>query len=437
MLIDAIQDRAWALLPSKLDEINTFLLARLNDEGVRDLAAAIEKGKSGARADDLPYQNIDGVAIIDVFGTLSKRMNMMSALSGGTSTEILQRNIGRALNDPQVQAIILDIESPGGSVDGTTALADFIFNSRGKKPIIAFANGLMASAAYWIGSAADMVIATETAVVGSIGVVMTHYDRSAQDAADGVKRTEIYAGQYKRIATDAKPLSQDGAAYLQGMVDDLYSVFVNAVARNRGVTIDQALAMADGRTFIGEKARAIGLVDMIGNKSLAFAKAIERSNLPMDIKVLQEKHPELFAQVKDLGKQDAMQVMAAAEAKAKETGINEERARVVEILSAKADAEATTAAIKDGIPAQTAYKSFFEAERKMRGEALKKLVADAPDSAGQEPPTADAGDNFEAKVAKLVASGKSRSDAISAAIAEHPALYEQHIARINGGKKGA
>ena len=166
---------------------------------------------------------------------------MLDDFSGGTSAEILRLKIQSALDNPKVSSIFLDIDSPGGTVEGTKELSDFIFENRGKKPITAFTDGMIASAAYWIGSAADKIVATDTAIIGSIGVAMTHYDVSGKDAQKGVVRTQISAGKYKRIASDEKPLSDEGREYLQSMVDTYYSMFVEGVARNRGVSVENAL----------------------------------------------------------------------------------------------------------------------------------------------------------------------------------------------------
>jgi signal peptide peptidase SppA len=122
---------------------------------------------------------------------------------------------------------------------------------------------MMASAAYWIGSAADQVyIGADTAAVGSIGVVASHTDYSRREEMLGIKTTEIYAGKYKRIASEHQPLSADGREYMQETVDYLYSVFVGEVAKQRGSdpeTVHQN--MADGRIFTGQQAVSAGLVD--------------------------------------------------------------------------------------------------------------------------------------------------------------------------------
>jgi signal peptide peptidase SppA len=131
--------------------------------------------------------------------------------------------------------------------------------------VATFVEGMMASAAAWIGTAADVVVMdSATAQAGSIGVVATHTDVSKQQEALGVKTTEIVAGKYKRAASQYGALTETGQQVIQDQVDYLYSLFVADVAENRGVSTDQVLSnMADGRMFIGQQAIDAGLVDRI------------------------------------------------------------------------------------------------------------------------------------------------------------------------------
>jgi len=209
------------------------------------------------------YTVQDSVAILPLEGVLAKRMNLFMDISGGTSTQLAQRDFQAALSDSAVTAIILLLDSPGGEVDGTQALADAIYSARGTKQIIALADGMAASAAYWIGSAADKFYVTgDTTVVGSIGVIATHVDYSKAEAQRGVTITEITAGKYKAIASEHAPLSKEGRNSIQDQVDHIYGVFVDAVARNRGVSTDVVLKnAADGRVFLGKQAIRAGLVD--------------------------------------------------------------------------------------------------------------------------------------------------------------------------------
>lgn len=315
---DLFQDRVWALDPRKLDEINYFVLRRIAGETID--VDVFDTGKSGNRAEDT-YQVKDGVAIIPMFGVLSKKINVIQQMSGGTSTQLIKRDIAKALEDDAVNSILLDVDSPGGTVDGVKELADYIFEVRenGGKPIVAYSSNMMASAAYWISSAADQIVVSDTSEIGSIGVAMVHYDLSKRDEMTGVARTNITAGKYKRLTADNQPLSDDGKAYLQDAVDTYYQIFIESVARNREVSIDETKKMADGRIFIGTKAVEIGLADRIGTMETAMllAKEIyeietaviavsyktieEKGDEKVTIEELREKHPELFKQVFDEG----------------------------------------------------------------------------------------------------------------------------------------
>ena len=192
-------------------------------------------------------------------------MNLLMQISGGASTQLIERDFKAALNDPSVQKIILNIDSPGGTVDGTFELANYIYENRGKKPIIAYTDGMMCSAAYAIGSAADKVfISGDTTTVGSIGVVAAHEDISKMEEKLGVKTTEIYAGKYKRIASQYQPLSAEGFASIKERVDYLYAVFVNEIAKFRGVSAEeviQKMSTDAAPLFMGKQAIEAGLVD--------------------------------------------------------------------------------------------------------------------------------------------------------------------------------
>lgn len=265
MKLHDIATAPWAITPEMFGEVQAIYSRHLRGEKIdlNALEAKIGAPLPGATRGYDVDQN--GVAVIPIDGVLSKRMNLLSQISGGTSMALLASDIQQALDDPLVSTIILNIDSPGGTVDGTQQLANMIFEARGTKPIIALADGTMASAAYWIGSAADEVYAaSQTTTVGSIGVVATHKDVSGAEASAGVKTTEIAAGKYKRIASQYEPLTQEGRQTIQDAVDYTYSIFVNDVARNRGTTADTVLEnMADGRMFQGQQAVDAGLVDGI------------------------------------------------------------------------------------------------------------------------------------------------------------------------------
>lgn len=287
-LINLVQNTNWAIIPEKLDAINQVLHRHMIGDKIdlapfEDKLQAANLRSAGDRAGlDLYYGRVEqGVAILSLEGILAKRMNLMMLFSGGTSMELAANDFRQALASDEVKAILLEIDSPGGTVDGTEALADLIYGARGIKPIVAFVNGLAASAAYWIASSADKILIEETGEAGSIGVVQIHYDYSRADEKAGVRRSLIYAGKYKTIGNNLEPLTREARDVLQEGVDYMYSIFVNTVARNRNVAVQQVLDdMADGRLFIGRQAVEAGLVDDLGNLESAFETALALAPTP-------------------------------------------------------------------------------------------------------------------------------------------------------------
>lgn len=252
----------WAIEPAKLLEIQAIYATHLRGDKI-DLAAVEQRLGRPLDNQVKRYDIIDGVAVLPIEGVMAKRANLFSQISGGVSTQLVQRDLQDAVNDPAVHSIILSIDSPGGTVDGTESLAAAVRAARKKKPVVALASGTMASAAYWAGSAAEKLYITDgTTQVGSIGVVATHMDVSKAEEQRGVKTTEVFAGKFKRINSQYGPLTDAGRATMQEQVDYTYSLFVQAVASQRGVSVEKVLSdMADGRVFMGQQAIDAGLVD--------------------------------------------------------------------------------------------------------------------------------------------------------------------------------
>lgn len=207
------------------------------------------------------------VAIIPIQGVIAQKMDMMTAISGGTSTEAIGREIDAAVADRAISAIVFDVDSPGGSVYGVTELADKIYNARQSKKLYAVSNSVTASAAYWLASQAHKIYVTPGGEIGSIGVIASHTETSEADARDGIKTTIIKAGKFKGEGNPYEPLSDDSRAAIQKRVDEYYAMFTKAVARGRDTT---ATAVRDGygqgRMVGASEAVTVGLAD--GVKSL-------------------------------------------------------------------------------------------------------------------------------------------------------------------------
>lgn len=440
-VIAALRDEIWALTPAKLGELMEFVDALAMGANVPVDAAAPGGPDAGS------YAVIeDGVAVIGIEGVMTRRANMVNRASGGTSSQMIAQAIVRAAADQDVRGIILDVDSPGGSVTAPQEIGQAIAEARASVPVVAWSGGAMCSAAYWVASQCDAIVAQDTAQVGSIGVVVEHRDRSGADAKDGVARTFITAGKYKRMAHDAAPLDEEGAAYLQGKVDTYYTKFVDAVAVGRGVdaaTVQER--MADGRIFIGAEALDAGLVDAIGpfNVALEIARDKRRQNMTVDkgakastqlsgvtLEALTQERPDLLAEARSgmIAQADADKLTTDA--------VAAERARIVEILEAQGDQAVTMAAIQDGTPAAQVYKGLFEASKQKTVLALSDMHAILGDHAGaagasvkDRDPKAE---TFESKVAAYMAEGKTKGQATEAAATNFPELHSQWLSARKG-----
>jgi signal peptide peptidase SppA len=264
----------WGILPEALQAVASTYRSYIEDPHATGFDAAQQPGgetKSGA-----PYENAEGVAILTLGGILAPHPDLITFLFDGTSLDSVTQGFRRAQADPKVTAILLYIDSPGGLVQGVQELAKEIMASRGKKPIIAFTDGLMASAAYWIAAAADRVfISGNTTLVGSIGIVASHVDFSGAERLAGRKVTPIVAGRYKGIAHEHAPLTDQGARYMQDQVNYLYKVFIRDLTAFRSALEPWAAdesetnraPWADGKLFVGSQAIDARLVDGVRNIS--------------------------------------------------------------------------------------------------------------------------------------------------------------------------
>lgn len=255
--------RPWAVKEDILRVMSEIITRHIQGEKLsQDEIAARTSGK---RVDTPDYEVRGDVAIVPVTGVIAKHSSMVNGVSQpqGTSIGQIKSNFQAAMNDDKVSTIALLVDSPGGSVDGVSEMADEIFAARGKKKIYAFADGQMDSAAYWIGSAAEKIYASRSSEVGSIGVYAIMSDYSVALHNEGVRTTVLKAGKFKAAGNPYKPATEDEIKVLQSEIDEYYGLFTSAVGRNRAMSAEQVMEVADGRVHIGQKAEAAGLVDGI------------------------------------------------------------------------------------------------------------------------------------------------------------------------------
>ena len=269
-ILAAVQNTVWAILPEKMDAICGFLQAK--SAGMSIDAATIEKVAATNRTDRAPVAS-GSVGVIPIYGTISQRMDLLGEFSGGTSTERISKQFDAMMNDSSVSAIVLDIDSPGGNVYGTPELANKIFSARGTKPIIAQANSMMASAAFWIGAATDEIVVTPSGDIGSHGVLAVHFDQSKMNEAVGVEPTYIHYGKYKTEFSSDHPLTDDARNELQRRVDEVGEMFTKALAKYRGVSTTAVRNnFGQGRMFGPKEAIERGMA----NREATLEETIER-----------------------------------------------------------------------------------------------------------------------------------------------------------------
>lgn len=264
-IISAVRAMPWAIDPTSAAwaAILDVLSLRAAGEVLTDaeIAARIDAAKNGPRRG---RDRAGAVAVIPVYGVISPRATLLSSMSGGTTAEALSADFAAAIADPDVDSIVFDIDSPGGGVEGIHELAEQIRAARGTKPIVAQANHLAASAAYWIAAAADEIVVTPSGQVGSIGVISAHEDLSAQMEQKGVKVKLITAGKYKAEGSPLGPLDDEALAERQGKVDAFYRTFTSDVAKSRGVGVAAVRdGYGQGRTLLAQSALDAGMVDRV------------------------------------------------------------------------------------------------------------------------------------------------------------------------------
>ncbi len=332
----------------------------IQDADLRRLAAAAQRFHSDPKAfgfffDDDPEEaesNVtsDGTAVLPVVGPLFRRSDRFSKRFGEATYDLLLEDVNTALSNPEVERIVLDIDSPGGDALGLSELANRIYEGRQEKEIVAVIRALGASAAYWIASSADRIFIAPEGIAGSIGSVMRILDFSRMMEMDGVEEIEIVSAQSPKKRPD--PKTDSGRLQLQQEVNAVAQVFVNAVAKNRGVSVDHVLAeFGQGGVFVGEAAVVAGLADgvatldevLAGTENQQTSRGLRGDQEePMNrvrtdeinASWLAEHLPEVAESLRAEGRSEGADALEAARTEAREAGTTAERERVEGIRAA-------------------------------------------------------------------------------------------------------
>lgn len=292
LLAARVFGRPLLIASSKLDAILAVLGPRLGLDCPMPTGPVVDPKERQAAA-------VEGqVGVLQVVGTLAHRVDALDAMSGMSSYETIAEELERLASNPAVSGILLEVDSFGGEAAGCFDLADRIRAAREKKPVYGVASQYAMSAGYALLSQCDRVFVPQTGEVGSIGVVTTHVDRTAEAAQKGVRVTHVYAGKRKVDHSPFVGLSEDAKARLGEEVGQLYDQFLGVVEAGRGTDrLDADGARAtEALTFIGQKAVDAGLADEVGDKAAAMTALQAEVGRRKHVKELEAKVVALTAE---------------------------------------------------------------------------------------------------------------------------------------------
>lgn len=395
--------RAWLITAEALDTI----MAVADRQGdVEALEARLGRPLDNTRSVTVR----DGVAVIPVAGPVFRYANLFTDISGATSTEVLATDIQAALDDPAVSSLVLNLDSPGGEATGINELGDLIYHARGRKPIKAYVGGDGASAAYWIASAADEVIADDTAQLGSVGVVLS---LRKQEDKPGAKTYEIVSSNAPNKRPDIE--TEAGRAQLQTRVDELADVFLDKVARNRGIPRDQVNErFRQGGMATGALAVEAGMADRLGslesliaelagsapprNQSRRTTMTVVKTTAELQAAIEAGTDPKTITLAEPQAVDTDKLKSEASEAAAK---AERERCQGIHALAMPGFEKEIAKAIEDGASVEATGLALFQAA-KDRGISLEAIQADATRAATAPPPKDDKeGDERQAAVGAI------------------------------------
>lgn len=317
-LLSAFYGSAWAITEPWYRTIEGVLLERARGTQLsrEELRARIDSAETPVRDSDIPK----GFAVVPVHGPIIPRASLIDEVSSVTSHEAVAKQVRAAADNDDVRHIVLNIASPGGAVEGVSSSVEAVRYAASKKPVTAVSEGLMCSAAYWIASQATRVLASPSAQVGSIGVLVSHTDISRLEEDLGIKTTVFRSGSRKALGYPGEPLDDATREDLQRQIDELFDAFARDVAQGRKRSVAEVRdEYGDGAVYGGLPAYRLRLTDGLGTlasvlsepptrrrfRAQASLKSEARGDKTMDeeltLETLQAEYPEVFAKAKALG----------------------------------------------------------------------------------------------------------------------------------------
>lgn len=393
-----VLNRPLLLHPDKADLVLHVLQGRIGLDRVGPMGPDANRfigtyRREDGRAATMRVQN--GVAILPIVGSLVNRGAWIGASSGLVSYEGISAQLREAAADPEVSAIMLDIDSPGGEATGMFSVANLVRQVNQTKPVVAMVNDVAASAAYGIASGASEIVVSPTSMVGSIGVVLTHLDRSGELEQKGVKATLIYAGKHKVDGHPFGELSASVKADLQAEVAKFYDQFVGLVAVGRaGRMTDADIRATEARTYLGADAVEIGLADRVasidevlsGLSSTAHGATTQRTGIGMT------KTTDAAPQAENAGITEAEMNAATETARAEgmAAGKAEATTRIKSILTSEEatgrEAQAMVLALDTDMSAEDASKVLAASPKATGAASLEQRAREGAEFGGNDAP---------------------------------------------------
>lgn len=389
--------------------------------------------RNGDRPRDSELTQIrDGVAVIEVIGPIFHYENILTWIFGFPSAEGVMQEIQAALDNPQVQSIILQIDTPGGQVGGISELSGFV-QEQSDKPINAFVGDLAASAGYWIASAAKEIVAADTAELGSIGIVFSMRRRSNNTL-------EIVNTASPKKRPD--PETDEGRRQIQERADAIAEVFIEVIMENRDLSRDQVVSL-QGDVVIASQAKNIGLADRIGTLEGLIAemqggksKKIGVNTMTLNLEQMKADYAELYEQVKEEGRAEVRAEIDTAKTQANQEGQDHVMSLVEAVLGKEAKGKLDQV-IQAGLSAEqvkTAKNIFGQAPVSGQQNSAQQQILEGLEAATPPPAPVASEDGqtepqqFETKVNDYQQKHNcKRSRAIGAIAASHPKLHEAWI----------
>ena len=383
-----------------------------------------ESPQAAARVGRRQAQDV-AVAVIEINGTMTKRG---SSLSAAGSTVRIRQAVRQAARDETIGGIVLRIDSPGGTVAGTSDLAREVAAADRQKPVLAYIEDLTASAAYWVASQARKVFANDrTAMVGSIGTYAGLYDYSGYAAARGIRPVVIRSGQYKAAGFPGTEITPEQREYWQELIDKTQAEFTAGVAGGRKLSVARVAELADGRIHLAEDAQQLGLIDGIQTFEETMDQLIELVTTRDLSKSRRKSMSEETAQSE--AARELTPTLQRAEAPAQPAGFEELVAALpkasndflVEAQRQKMTVEQARNAWTERLQEEIAAKDREIAEARDATAAAKKTPGVEPLGNGAKGPAAeseyaDPVAEFDKRVREQMQAGRTRQQAIKSVV---------------------